>query len=189
VKELGQLGGLIDDKGTEYAFGNSPLSFWEPGKGFTTNILSSSYHSKLKKTEKVKDYDEMIKKYLTEEQYKVFCQKFRMNPEPNEDDINAELQWLKDTKNPASNLQITVFGETYDIHDDIAFMQYNYQPQAMGIYVESEKINIRREEQGYKDPARIAGWGKFVFIVILAVVILIAVLSSLDLSKLGNLFG
>jgi hypothetical protein len=59
----------------------------------------------------------------------------------------------------------------------------------MGIYVENEKIIVRREEQGYKDPARIAGWGKFVFIVILAVVILIAVLSSLDLSKLGSLFG
>jgi hypothetical protein len=189
VKGLGQLGGLIDDKGTEYAFGNSPLSFWEPGKGFTTNIFSSSYHSKLKKSEKVKDYDEMIKKYLTDDQYKTFCQMFRSNPEPNEDDIDKELQWLKDIKNPKSNLEIKVFGETYSIHDDIAFMQYNYQPQAMGIYVENEKIIVRREEQGYKDPARIAGWGKFVFIVILAVVILIAVLSSLDLSKLGSLFG
>jgi hypothetical protein len=183
------LRGYIDDKGTEYAFGNSPLSFWEPGKGFTTSISSSWYHHQLKKNKDIKDYDEMIKHYLTDSDYKVFCQKFRSNPEPNEDDIAAEIQWLKDVKNPADPLKITVFGETYSIHDDLSFMQYNYQPQAMGIYVENEKINVRKEVEGYKDPRKAMAWGKAAFIVILAIVILVAVLSSLDLSKLGSLFG
>lgn len=181
--------GLIDDKGTEYAFGNSPLSFWEPGAGYTQNIRSAQYHSLLRKEKYIQDYDEMVKAYLDDKDYDVFVKTFRKNPEPDSMQIDQEIQWLKDVKQPRDNLELTVCGETYSIENDLPFMKYNYHPQTMKNFVENEKINVRREEMGYKNPERAMAWAKAIAIVVIAIVILLAVLSSLDLSKIGSLFG
>ncbi|HUS98891.1 MAG TPA: hypothetical protein VMY59_01050 [Candidatus Thermoplasmatota archaeon] len=181
--------GLIDDKGTEYGFGNAPLSFWEPGVGYTTNTKSARFHNILRKDKDIKDYDEMIRAYLKEEDYKTFTGLFRKNPEPSAAEIDMEIQWLKDRKNPESTLSVTMNGETYSIQDDLPFMKYNYHPQTMKNFVENEKINVRREEMGYKNPEKAIGLAKAIAIVVIAVVILLAVLSSLDLSKFGNLLG
>jgi hypothetical protein len=181
--------GPIDDKGTEYSFGNSPLSFVIPHLAFTKNLVSSQYHHLLKKEEGVNDWDEAVKKYLGPERYKEFVSKFRQNDEPDNDAIQAELQWLKDIKNPADALAISVVGETITFHDDIDFFKYNYLPEYMNVYVEQEKINVRREEQGYKDPSKAMAWGKAAFIVILAICILVVILSSVDLTQLGSFLG
>jgi len=181
--------GLIDDKGTEYAFGNSPLSFIQPRLGFTKNIKSAQYHSLLRRKKDIDDYEEAIKKYLGPEQYKTFESRFRQNPEPDANDINDEIQYLRNIKEPADPLGLTVFGETYTWDDDLSYFQYNYLPDTMQNFVDNEKINVRREEMGYKDPQKSIAWAKAVAIVVIAVVILLAVLSSLDLSKIGALFG
>lgn len=181
--------GPIDDKGTEYSFGNSPLSFVIPHLAFTKNLMSSQYHHLLKKEQGVNDWDEAVKKYLGPERYKEFCVKFRKEDEPDSDAIQAELQWLKDVKDPVDPLSISVVGETMTFHDDIDFFKYNYLPEYMNVYVEQEKINVRREEQGYKDPGKAMAWGKAAFIVILAVIIAIVVLSSVDLSQIAGFFG
>jgi hypothetical protein len=184
--------GLIDDKGTEYAFGNSPLSLWNPGSGFTLNVLSAQYHGLLKKDEKrlIQDYDEMIKVYLTDKDYDTFVKTFRLNnPEPDSAQIDREIQWLKDVQNPRDKLELPICGETYSIQDDLAFMKYNYHPQTMKNFLENEKINVRREEMGYRDKDKAMSWAKAIAVIVIAIVILLAVLSSLDLSGLGGIFG
>jgi hypothetical protein len=181
--------GLIEDKGTEYSFGNSPLSWWEPGKGYTTNTRSAQYHNLLKKKERIKDYDEMIKAYLTSEDYIKFCQLFRMNPEPDAEMIDKEIQWLKDIKTPKNKLEFVILGETYSMQDDLPFMKYNYHPQTLKNFVENEKINVRREELGYKDKDKAISFARAFIYVCIGLVILIAVLSAVDLSNIGKLFG
>jgi len=181
--------GLVDDKGTEYSFGNSPLSLWEPGSGFTLNTRSAQYHGLLKKTKLIQDYDEMIKAYLTPQDYELFMKLFRSNPEPDSSQIDKELQWLRDVKQPGDKLELPVCGVTYSIQDDIPFMKYNYHPQTMKNFLENEKINVRREEQSYRDKDKAMSWAKAATVIIIAIVILLAVLSSLDLSNLGRLFG
>jgi hypothetical protein len=183
--------GLIDDKGTEYTFGNSPLSFIQPNHGFTKNIVQSQYHHLLKKEQGVNDWDEAVKKYLGVEQYKDFCKKFRVNSEPDAEDIQAELQYLKDVKYPANDLKVFVCGETISFHDDIEFFKYDYLPGVMKVYVDNEKLNSKQEGLGYRpaDSGKAISWGKAIFIIILAICILLAVLSSVDLSQLSSLFG
>lgn len=198
--------GLIDDKGSEYMFGNSPVSFVQLRLGFTKNLKQSQYHHLLKnrhlfnkqgerrkdtdeKLDDINYWDEAVKKYLGHEKYIEFCKLFRNNPEPDSAAIQAELQWLKDIKNPADQLAIVVAGETLTFHDDIEFFQYNYLPEYMKVYVEQVKINVRREEQGYKDPSKAMNWAKAAAIILIVVMVVIIALASVDLSKLGSFFG
>jgi hypothetical protein len=183
--------GLIDDKGTEYNFGNSPLSFVLPGLGFTKNIPSSQYHHLLKKEKGINDWDEAVKRYLGPEQYKVFCQKFRMTPEPDAEDIQAELQYLKDVKYPADKLSVLICGETISFHDDINFFQYNYLPQMMKVFVDNEKLNAKQEGLGYRPDSgsKAMGYAKAIAVILIVVLVVIIALSSVDLSKLGSFFG
>lgn len=181
--------GPIDDKGTEYSFGNSPLSFVIPHLAFTKNLQSSQYHHLLKKEEGINDWDEAVKKYLGVEKYKEFVLKFRQNDEPDNNAIQEELQWLKDVKEPADPLAIKVVGETVTFHDDIDFFKYNYLPEYMNVYVEQEKINVRREEQGYKDPGKAMNYAKAIAIILIVVMVVLIALSQVDLSQLGSFFG
>lgn len=184
--------GLIDDKGTEYTFGNSPLSFVLPGLGFTKNIPSSQYHHLLKKDKGINDWDEAIKKYLRPEQYTTFCKTFRVNPEPDEDDIQAELQWLKDVKDPADKLEVLICGETVCFDDDLTFMQYNYLPQMMKVFVDNEKLNAKQEGLGYRPAdtgSKAMGYAKAIAVILIVVMVVIIALSSVDLSQLGSFFG
>jgi len=183
--------GFIDDKGTEYSFGNSPLSFVIPRLGFTKNIPSSQYHHLLKsKDPDIHDWDTTVKKYLGDDVYKKdFLPKFRVNPEPDSADIQAELQWLKDVKNPADPLAIPVAGETMTFHDDIEFFQYNYLPEYMKVFVENEKMNVKLREQGYKDPGKAMSYAKAIAVVLLVVMVVIIALASVNLKGLTGLFG
>lgn len=184
--------GLIDDKGTEYSFGNSPLSFVLPRLGFTKNIPSSQYHHLLKKEKGVNDWDEAIKKYLGPDQYTIFCSKFRKDPEPDAEDIQAELQWLKDVKNPADKLDVLICGETISFHDDIEFYQYNYLPQMMKVYVDNEKLNSKQEGLGYRPAdsgSKAMGYAKAAAVILIVVMVVIIALASVDLSSLGSFFG
>jgi len=185
VKGWGQL----DDKGTEYSFGNSPVSFVIPHLAFTKNLKISWYHHLMKKDLGINDWDTAVKRYLGPERYKDFIAKFRVNKEPDSDAIQNELQWLKDIKTPENALALKVVGETITFHDDIEFFQYNYLPEYMNVYVDQEKINVRREEQGYKDPARAMGWAKAVAVVLIVVMVVIIALASVDLSSISSFFG
>jgi hypothetical protein len=185
--------GLIDDKGTEYNFGNSPLSFVLPNFGFTKDLVQSQYHHKLRKDKNINDWDEAIKKYLGEgsQTYKLFLDKFRSNPEPNAKAIQDELQWLKDIKNPADPLELKVCGETVSFHDDIDFFKYIYHPQQMKVFVENEKMNVKLREQGYHEDAgkKWMSMAKAAAIIIIVIMVALLALSQVDLSHIGNLFG
>jgi hypothetical protein len=181
--------GLIDDKGTEYTFGNSPLCFVLPGLGFTKNIPSSQYHHLLKKEKDINDWDEAVKKYLGAEKYKEFCKSFRVKSEPDSNDIQAELQYLKDVRYPADPLALKICGETVTFHNDIDFMKYNYHPQVMKVFVENEKMNVKLREQGYKDPGKAMSYAKAAAVILIVVMVVIIALASVDLSQLGSFFG
>jgi hypothetical protein len=180
--------GIVDDKGTEYAFGNDPISFGEPRRGYTVNVKSAQYHYKLRRNKGVNDYDEMIRKYLGEEGYKTFLTRFRTNPEPSASDIQNEISYLIAAK-PVDNLSELVFGETWSFKDDLNFLKYNYHPVSMKNAVDTERIIQKRIDMGYKDTDKAMSRAKAVVLIVIAVVILIAVLSSLDLSKIGSFFG
>lgn len=180
--------GVIDDKGTEYAFGDAPVSFGEPYRGYTINAKSAAYHAKLHEDEGINTYDEMIQKYLGPELYKVFYNRFRVNnPEPDAEMIQKELDWLQSTI-PKSKLEKTVFGETWGFKDDINFLKYNYHPQSMKNAIENEKIIQKKIDLGYKDTDKAMSRAKAIVLVIIGIIIFLAVASSLDWSKIFGMF-
>jgi hypothetical protein len=184
--------GIIDDKGTEYTFGDNPLSLVQPNFGFTKNVVQSQYHHLLKKKGGPSDWDGAVKKYLGEERYKEFLLKFRTNKEPDAEDIQAELQWLKDVKKPEDNLDVLICGETINFHDDIDMFRYTYLPQMMKVYVDNEKLNAKQEGLGYRPAdqgSKAMGYAKAIAVILIVVMVVIIALSSVDLSQLGSFFG
>jgi hypothetical protein len=115
-----------------------------------------------------------------------------VNPEPDEDDIQAELQWLKDVKDPADKLEVLICGETVCFDDDLTFMQYNYLPQMMKVFVDNEKLNAKQEGLGYRPAdtgSQAMGYAKAAAVILIVVMVVIIALASVDLSQLGSFFG
>jgi hypothetical protein len=176
--------GIIDDKGTEYAWGNEPFSFGEPRLGTTINVKPARYTELLSKNRDIKDYDEAIKKYLGETKYKNFVEKYRKIQDPDIFNINDELQRLIDETNPENQLKEKVFGETWGFKDFVNFLKYAFNPTAMENVIETVKIWTKREQMGYRDTDKAMSRAKAIVMVIIGVIILVVVLTSIDLGKI-----
>jgi len=181
--------GLIDDKGTEFAFGDNRMSIALPKKGVTVDLKDIQYFSMLKKEDGIQDYDHAIKQYLGESVYTQFCEKFRKNPKPDIYDINAELQWLVDYPIPRDMMEKDVFGETVSFVDELQHLKYMYHPQAMENAVDTEKIWTKREQAGYKDMDKRMSTAKAIVIILFGLMVFLIVVSVIDWSNMGGLFG
>lgn len=181
--------GLIDDKGTEFAFGDNRMSIALPKKGVTVDLKDIQYFSMLKKENGIQDYDDAIKHYLGEDVYKRFCEQFRKNPKPDIYDINMELQWLIDHPFPKDTLEKDCFGETVSFIDELQHLKYIYHPQAMENAVDTEKIWTKREQMGYKDLDKRMSTAKAVVVILFGVMVFLIVVSVIDWSNIGGLFG
>lgn len=181
--------GLIDDKGTEYSFGDDRVSFGTPKLGMTVDVRASTYTESLEKNRNIKDYDEAIRNYLGDARYETFCKTYRTKKRPDIFDINKELQMLIDTTPVTDELKEKIFGETWGFRNFARFLKYAYHPQAMDIAVDTEKLWVKQEQMGYKDAERAMGWAKAVVWILFGLMIFIAVLSSLDIKNLGGMFG
>ena len=181
--------GFIDDKGTEFSWGGDPVSFGEPKLGMTVDIKNATFTELLEKNRSVKDYDEALQKYLGKETYNTFCDKYRTKDKPDIYDINKELDTLINIKHPNDELKEKVFGETWSFANFCRFLKYAYHPLAMDIAVDSEKLWVKQEMMGYKDAEKAMGWAKAIVWILFGLMIFIAVLSSLNLQGLGNMFG
>ena len=198
--------GIIDDKGTEYAWGNSPFSFGEPRMGVSVDVLAAMYIQQcrfewLKKkkdkkvsaddmhTDEIDDYDAMIREYLGETKYVEFCNRFRKNREPDIYEINEEIQYLIDQETVENPFKTIVFGATWGFKDFLRYLKYAYHPQAMENAVDTEKIWTKREQMGYHNTNKAIEWAKAIILIIIELIILFTILSSLNLSNIGKLFG
>jgi len=181
--------GLIDDKGTEFALGSDKMSIALPRKGTTVDLKDIHYFSLLKKEKGVEDYDDAIKHYLGDKVYEEFCEKFRKNIKPDIYDINAELQWLIDHEFPKDKLNQDMFGETVDFTDELQHLKYIYNPVSMENAVDTEKIWTKREQMGYKDVDKKMSTAKAVVYILFGLMVFLIVMSVIDWSQLGALFG
>jgi len=186
--------GIIDDKGTEYAWGKDPVSFSEPENGLTIDIPAAQYTHLLRKEENILDYEQMIKEYLGEAEYKKFFDKFRLNPKPDWIAIEEELEYLKNFKpipdkdNPDKFKKI-VFGTTWGIDNFMAYLKYALNPLRVDTAIKTEVLLAKQEAAGYKDQSRALSWGKAIMLVLLGLAIFFAIMSALNLGNIGSIFG
>jgi hypothetical protein len=176
--------GIIDDKGTEYAWGNEPFSFGEPKLGMTIPVKAARYTELLEKNRDIKDYDEAVKEYLGDTKYKNFVEKHRKIQDPDIFNINNELQNITDEPHSQNLLNEKIFGETWGFKNFAQFLKYAYNPIAMENVIETVKIWTKREQMGYKDTDKAMSRAKAVVMVIIGVIILVVVLTSIDLGKI-----
>lgn len=175
--------GVIDDKGTEYSLGSEPISFGSPKSGYTIDVKNAHYTELLEKNRNIEDYEHAIQEALGETLYREFCKKYRKESEPDIYQINKEIDWLLDQKF-IKPLEEQLFGETWGFKNFLRFLKYNYHPQALENAINTEKIWVKQEAQGYKDVERTKAMWKGVVALIFAIVIGVVVLSSVDLSGL-----
>lgn len=180
--------GFIDDKGTEFAWGNSPFSLGSPKLGVTVDIKNAHYTELLEKNRKIEDYDDAIRNYLGDVKYKEFCEKYRTDPLPDIYKIWEEMDRLLNEKFPTDELKEQVFGETYSFKHFVRWLKYAYHPQTMENAVETEKIWTKREQLGYKDVDKNISRAKAIVYVLFGLMIFIAVISSLNIN-LAGVFG
>ena len=131
--------GIIDDKGTEYCWGDSPASFGEPKLGMTIDVKTAHYTSKLEE-DGIEDYDQAIQEALGEEGYKKFLTQFRKDKiRPDIYEINKELDYILDA-DLKKKLEKEVFGETWGFKNFIRWLKYAYHPQTLENAIDTEKV-------------------------------------------------
>jgi len=181
--------GIIDDKGTEYCWGDCPASFGEPKLGMTIDVKTAKYTDILEEDENIEDYDNAIKEVLGDDDYKNFVKKFRTEKiRPDIYEINKELDFLLDAK-LKKKLEKEVFGETWGFKNYIRWLKYAYHPQTLENAIDTEKVWVKQEAMGYRDVQKTGAWAKAIIAIGFTIMIIIIVLSSVDLSNFANLFG
>ena len=180
--------GLIDDKGTEYCLGDNPISFGEPKLGMTIDVKSAHYTEQLEK-DGIEDYDNAIKTVLGDDKYKNFVKKYREKTlRPDIYDINKEIDFLLDA-DFKDELEKEVFGETWGFKNFLRWLKYAYHPQTLENAIDTEKVWVKQEALGYRDVQKTGAMAKAVIAILFAVMIVVIVLSQIDLSNFGSLFG
>lgn len=179
--------GFIDDKGTEYAWGNSPFSLAMPKLGMTIDVKNAHYTELLEKNRKLQDYDDALRSYLGTEAYDTFCEKYRTDTPPDIYDIYRELDRLIDEVKPNDNLEEKVVGETYGFKHFLRWLKYAFHPQSIENAIETEKIWTKRQQMGYKDVDKNISRAKAIVYVLFGLMIFIAVISSLNINLAGML--
>lgn len=184
--------GIIDDKGTEYAWGKDPVSFWEPELGVTVDIPAAQWTHLLHKEENLLDYEQMVRTYLGEDEYVKFANKFRTNPKPDWIAITNEIEYLKNfkpTKDSTSKFSKLVFGQTWGFDTFINYLKYALNPLRVDTAIKTEILIAKQEAAGYRDQSKALNWGKAIMLVLLGLGIFFAIMSALDLKGLGSFFG
>lgn len=180
--------GFFSDKGTEYVWGNCPCSFAEPFIGTTIDIKNSQYMNLLEKDNNILGYEDAVRNYLTDDDYKTFNKNFRTNIRPDKYDIEKEIKFLMDAK-PRDTLSKTVFGETWGFPNLLTWLKYIFHPLQLEVAINSEKLWARQEALGYKDPARAMGYAKAIVYILFGLMIFLIVMGSgiIDLSSLFSM--
>ena len=187
--------GLFEDKGTTFVFGKDRMGFAFPESGYTGDIPTLQYFSKLFKKEPfdISDWDSAVKAFLYSDDWERFQKKFRRpHFHPTIENIYEELDWLSERR-ARDELRVRVFGETVDFRSRCRFLRYNYDPVAAENATEAEKIIAYKRATDYKDPSadysKYGAIAKAVVIIVFGVALGIAILSSIDLSNFAGLFG
>ena len=183
--------GILENKGTNFSFGNDTMSFAYPHCGYTVDLPTEHYFSKTKEEDGLESFDEHVKAYLGETKYIEFKNKFRKKDQEHTiDDINRELDWICE-QNPENKLEKNVFGYTVDFSSRCKYLRYNYDPVSALNATEREKLLAYKEGLDYRErvDAKYMGMAKAAAIVLMALMIFLIVLSSIDLGNLGGLFG
>lgn len=181
--------GVIDDKGTEYCWGDDPVSFGEPRLGMTIDVKNARWSELLEKDDGIEDYDNAIKEALGDKDYESFVKKYRKNNiRPDIYNINSELDFILDA-DLKDKLEKKVFGETWGFKNFLRFLKYAYHPQTLENAIDTEKVWVKQEAMGYRDVQRTGAWAKAVIGILFAVMVVLIVLSQVDLSNFANLFG
>lgn len=190
--------GIFEHKGTEFGLGKDGMCFAYPDGAYTVDFKTIDYASKLEKEDGLDEYEDIVKEYLGENMYKVFCSKFRTNPKPDYFNIDNEIQWLINNKPKDNNgkdnddedkLCKTVFGTTVDFTNRLKFLRYNYNPISGENATERERIIALKEGMDYKEDNKEINRAKGIAMILFAAMIFIAVLVSLDWSGFINMFG
>ena len=179
--------GLIDNKGTSFAFGKDTMNFAYPWSGYTIDLPTEHYFSKTKIEDDLDTFDEHVRKYLGETKYKIFQERFRTKQNITIHDINRELDWLIE-QTPVDKLEKNVFGETIDFQSRCKYLRYNYDPSRVENATEREKIIAFKTALDYKDPSteKYMGIAKAAVMILIGLGVFLALLSSLDL---GGILG
>lgn len=181
--------GVIDDKGTEYCWGDAPVSFGEPRLGMTIDVKNARYTELLEKDNDIEDYDSAVKEVLGERDYEEFCKRYRSgNIRPDIFYINSEIDFLLDKKF-RNKLEKNVFGETWGFKNFIRWLKYAYHPQTLENAIDTEKVWVKQEAMGYRDVQRTGALAKAIIAIMFAVMVVVIVLSTVDLSNFMGLFG
>ncbi len=181
--------GLIDDKGTEYCWGNDPVGFGAPRLGVTVDVKEAKWSELLEQEDGIEDYDAAIKEALGDNDYKQFVKNYRQsNIRPDIYNINGELDFLLNA-DFKKKLEKKVFGETWGFKNFLRFLKYAYHPQTLENAIDTEKVWVKQEAMGYRDVQRTGAWAKAVIGIMFAIMVVLIVLSQVDLSNFAKLFG
>ena len=186
-----KLLGLFEHKGTEWSFGNNPMVFAFPESGYTVDIVDEQYFSMLQREEGLETWDAVVKTYLGAAKYAEFCKQFRHLDKPTIMNINQELDWLHNQVDPENPLSKTVFGETVDFRNRCQYLKYTYDPTSSMNATERERLWALKEGMDYKDKQldQNISRAKAIVYILMGLMIFLIVLTQLDLSNLGKLFG
>ncbi len=183
--------GIFEDKGTEFALGNSPMGFAFPHSAYTVDFPTIHYFSKNEdKEDGVDDYEDMVYKYLGDTKYKQFYNKFRGKDKTDYYSIINEINWLIQNPPTGDNggdaQEQVVFGETVDFRNRLKYLRYNYDPITAENATERERILALKEGMDYREPDRYMSKAKAISVVLMAIMILVVVFSVVDV---GAIFG
>jgi hypothetical protein len=182
--------GIFEHKGTEFGLGNDSMCFAYPDGAYTVDFETIDYASKLEKENGLNEYEDIVKEYLGETLYRTFCQKFRNNPKPDYYNIDNEIQWLINNGPKDNNgLSKTVFGSTVDFTNRLKFLRYNYNPISGENATERERLIALKEGMDYKEDNKEINRAKAIATILFAVMIVVAVLVSLDWHGFVSMFG
>jgi len=173
--------GMIEDKGTTLVWGDTPVVLIKQGCGVGIDLRQAQYISQLT-SNGIEDYEAAIKQYLGPAKYVDFCNKFRVNPQPDELDIKRELQYLVRINEPHDPLSQKVIGESINFKNWGRFLEYAYNPiSAINAY-EGVKIAMKRENMQYnKGEDKAMGFAKAFAVIAIVVVIVLVALQNIDL--------
>jgi hypothetical protein len=178
--------GMVEDKGTQLTWGDSPISISLQGLGVTLDLKRAAYIEKLHKNRGIDEYEQALQAYLGPARYTEFYNKFRRNPKPDIYAIRKEIDYILSTQTPNDPLAEEVLGETINFKHFARWMVYAYHPQSSQNAMDAEKIQVKKEMLAYKEADRAASWGKAIVMIIIAIMIFLIVMGATGgLSFLG----
>ena len=177
--------GFFEDKGTEFSLGNSPMSFVYPHSAYTVDFPTMQFFSMMEREEQIDDYEDCVREYLGEKEYKIFCAKYRTEARPDFYSIQNELDYLIRHKPKSDDgLSASVFGETVDFRNRLKYLRYNYDPITADNATERERLAALKEGMDYKEPNKDISRAKAIVMILFGVMVFILVISMVDIGSI-----